>query len=560
MQKMLSLFLALIWVLAAMPAAFASEPYTLDIYWVGAGDNPEVRAEVEAAINEHIEPLIDAHVSFHIIPWDDWKTDVVDVLLDEDTRKDEKTKMDLVFTADWEYYSDLQEAGALLELDDLLEQEAPETFKSLEGYWDGVKIRKRIYGVPTNKELCVPMGFLVNKTAAEAIGWDFESEEGQITCTADLEPWLQKYKEMFPDKYPYLMDPGSGAMGRWVDEPWINDWSGMEQNALAMKMAKQEDGTFDETVYSIFETPEQEAHIRLMYRWAQAGYIDPEAIHYTDEGHGLFGKGDFLVYTQPLKGNNIKAVEMYTQYHREGDEPYEIAEIILQPKYIVTAHSAGSMFAIPKAGEVDPDRAIQYLNLMHTDAELVNLMLFGVEGKNYTRIDDKKVKLTDTPWYTVHAGAWTVGDVRLQYVLENEDPEKNEKLIAFAEDAEKTSSLGFRFNQKKVRKAEKKAAEAYREELEAALNAIAEANEENAERYAVYGKAALTGLKVLEDPFAAVTAVVKEYGYPLMMGLTDPDDPEKGLESFRQALKDAGIDFLREAAQEQYEDWKNAQK
>jgi len=557
MRKFLSLFLALIMMLALVPAAFAAEPYTLDIYWVGAGDNPEIRADVEAAINEYIEPLIDAHVSFHIVPWDDWKTDVVDVLVDKDARK--KVKMDLVFTADWEFYSDLQEAGALLELDDLLETQAPETFESLKGYWDGVKIKGKIYGVPTNKELCVPMGFLVNKTAAEAIGWDIDSEEGRITCTADLEPWLEKYKELYPDKYPYLMDPGSGAMGRWVDEPWINDWSGMEQNALAMRMAKNEDGTFDETVYSIFETPEQEEHIRLMYKWVNAGYIDPDAIYYTDEGHGLFGKGDYLVYTQPLKGNNIKGVEMYTQHHSKDDEDYEIGEIILQPKYIVTAHSAGSMFAIPKAGEVDPDKAIAYLNLMHTDATLVNLMLFGVEGKNYTKIDGKKVVLTDTPWYTVHAGAWTVGDVTLQYVLENEDPEKNDKLIAFAEDAVKTASLGFRFNQKKVLKEEKKAAEAYLEELEKATAAIAEENKKQADRYALYGKAALKAVEGYKDPFALVSAVVKEYGYPLMMGIQDPDDPEKGIEAFRKALKDAGIDELREAAQDQYEDWKNAQ-
>ena len=72
MRKLLSLFLAVAMMMAAVPAAFAAEPYTLDIWWVGNADNPEVREEVEAAINEYIEPKIDAHVSFHIVPWDDW--------------------------------------------------------------------------------------------------------------------------------------------------------------------------------------------------------------------------------------------------------------------------------------------------------------------------------------------------------------------------------------------------------------------------------------------------------------------------------------------------------
>ena len=509
MRKLVSILLTLAMILALVPAAMAAEPYTLDIYWVGNGDNPEVRADVEAAINEYIEPLINAHVSLHIVGWDDWKTEVVDVLTDKDARK--ASKMDLVFTADWEYYSELVEAKALMPLD---LNEEDENWKAIvgtlpEGFWNGVKIKGHVYGVPTNKELCVPEGFVVNKTAADAIGWDLTKDE--IKTTADLEPLLQKYREMYPDKYPYLMD--MNPAGRWVDEPWCPDWSGVENNAVAMKMAKQENGAFDETVYSIFETPEEEEHIRLMYKWVQEGYINPENVNMSKgDAEEVFGKGDFLVFTQPLKGNNIKPVELYTEKHKEGDEPFEVAEIIMQPKYIVTAHTAGSMFGIPTNTQ-NPDAALQYLTLMHTDAKLVNLMLFGVEGKNYEMLDEVRAKLTNTPWYTVHGGAWTVGDVTLQYVLENEDPEKNAKLIEFAKDAEETASLGFRFNKKKVK-----------------------------------------------DEADAVGEAVRTYVNPLLCGAADPDDPEKGIEAMKKALQDAGIGKLVEAAQKQYQDWKDSLK
>ena len=507
MRKLLSLFLALVMILALMPAAMA-EPYTIDIYWVGYEDAPEIRAEVEAAINEYIGPKIDAKVAIHIIPWGDWETEVVDVLTDKTKRMD--AKMDLVFTADWEYYSDLVEAKALYPLKDFLDEYGKDILSSIgESFWEGVKVNGVIYGVPTNKELCVPQGFIVNKTAAEAIGWDYENTE--IKSTADLEPWLEKYREMFPDKYPYLMD--MSPAGRWVDEPWINDWSGLTQNALSMKMAANADGSFDETVYSIFETPEEEEYIRLMYEFAQAGYISPENASWGKaDAEAVFGKGDFLVFTQPLKGNGIKSVEMYTSCHKEGDD-FEVGEIIMQPKYIATAHTAGSMFAIP-AADSNPDKAMQYLNLMHSDATLVNLMLFGVEGKHYTKIDDKKVELTESDWYSKHAGAWTVGDVRLQYVLSNEDPEKNDKLIIYANDATETCCLGFRFNKK---------------------------------------------LKALRETVSAVEEVLGQYADGLVTGSVDPDDPEKGIEAFKTALKEAGIDTLREAAQQQYEDWKAGQ-
>ena len=508
MRKLISLLLALIMILATVPAAMA-EPYTLDIYWVGNGDDPDIRAGVEAAINEYIEPLIDANVSIHIINWDNWESDVVNKLLDDPFGDD--TKMDLVFTADWEYYSDLVDGKVLVNLEELLEENGQGILDTLPAsFWNGIRVRKGIYGVPTNKELCVPQGFLVNKTAADAIGWDLEKDP--ITCTADLEPWLARYKEKYPARYPYLMD--MNPAGRWVDEPWINDWSLLENNAVAMRMAKLEDGTFDETVYSIYETPEEEEHIRLMYKWVQAGYISPNNVNMTKAvAEEIFGSGDFLVFTQPLKGNNIKAVEMYTQCHKAANDDWEVAEIVLQPKYIVTAHTAGSMFAIT-TGSRDFPKAMQYLNLMHTDEKLVNLMLFGVEDTNYTRIDDRKVTLVpEASWYTLHGGAWTVGDVTLQLVLENEDPEKNAKLIEFAKDAEETISLGFRFNKKKLKK-----------------------------------------------EAAAVAEVVQTYVNPLLCGVIDPDDPEKGIEAMKAALKDAGIDTLVEAAEKQYHDWKDSLK
>ena len=108
-----------------------------------------------------------------------------------------------------------------------------------------------------------------------------------------------------------------------------------------------ENGAFDETVYSIYETEEQEAHIRLMYRWAQLGYIAPDAASY--DYNRIFGTGDFLVFTQPLKGNGIKAAEMYAANKAAYVPDFECVEITLQDRYKVTSQAGGSMFAIPKS-------------------------------------------------------------------------------------------------------------------------------------------------------------------------------------------------------------------
>ena len=499
MRKLVTLLLAVAMVLSLLTVAVAEEPYTLDIYWVGNGDNEAVRAGVEEAVNAYIEPLIGAKVSYHIIGWGDWNDKAINALQSGE-------KMDLIFTADWEGYGVEVAGGLLMPLDDLLEQYGQGIKETLpQTFLDGVKVNGVLYGIPTNKELCVPEGLIINKTAANAIGWDVQPDDPTIKTTADLEPWLEKYKAAYPEKYPYLMD---GQAGRWADEPWCPDWAGMGSNSIAMKMAKQENGEFDETIYSIFATPEQEEHIRLMYKWGKAGYISPDAALTSFDYNGTFGRGDFLAFSQPLKGNGIKANEMYAANHTTD---FECVEITLQPKYVVTTHAGGSMFGIPVTCK-NPEAAMKYLNLMHSDATLVNLMLFGAEGVNYTKVNDQQVELTDQNWYGVHGGAWTVGNTKLQYVLTSEDPEKNALLQSYADDAIPTASLGFRFVKDNV-----------------------------------------------ADQIAAVDSVVSEMANPLMCGQVDPDDPALGIEALKTALTDAGMDEIIAEVQTQYDAWKAAQ-
>ena len=57
MRKLVSLLLALAMILALVPTAMADDAYTLDIYWVGNGDNEAVRAGVEVAAGHRRRPV-----------------------------------------------------------------------------------------------------------------------------------------------------------------------------------------------------------------------------------------------------------------------------------------------------------------------------------------------------------------------------------------------------------------------------------------------------------------------------------------------------------------------
>ena len=107
------------------------------------------------------------------------------------------------------------------------------------------------------------------------------------------------------------------------------------------------------------------------------------------------------------------------------------------------------MLAIPIVSD-HPVEAMKFINLMHSDPTLLNMMLFGVEGDNWEFEDDGRVNTRDSAWYGAHGGAWTLGNTLLQAVSNKEDPDKNRMLIEYSNDSIDHPSLGFRFRTEPV--------------------------------------------------------------------------------------------------------------
>lgn len=483
---------------ADAPDTSTGEVVVLDYYWIGNGDTDQ-RELVEQAINEYVEPLIGVNVSFSVIGWGDWDSKAITAL-----RAGEK--IDIFFTADWLRYMQLSSEGMFTPLNDdagpdgnLLEQYGQDILTTLNpAFIVGTQVDGVNYAVPTNKELTVPMGLVYNVTAAEEIGFTAE-EAAKVTSMADLEPWLAKYKELYPDQYPYLADEW------WGFEPWVPGFgAGIPANLLSQKFAPDSAGNFDETIYSVWETNENLEFARLQYNWVQAGYIHPDSALSTWTNTPDFNAGRFFITTQPLKGNNIKGQELV---NASGNPDLKVQEIYGQPKVNVTTHAGGSMLAIPAISDY-PVQAMKFINLMHMDSKLINMMLYGVEGTHWEFESDGRVNITNSAWYAAHGGAWTLGNTQIQAVSNKEDPAKNKMLIEYSNDSIAHPSLGFRFRTEPV------AAE-----------------------------------------LTAIQAVVDGMNSALMTGGVDPDVE---LENYIQALKDAGLDTVKAELQKQYDEWKQA--
>lgn len=480
---------------ATTAPAPAGEVVTLDYFWIGNGDTDQ-RDAVQDAINAYVEPLIGVNVVYHIIGWGDWDAKAV-------TGLQAGEKVDIFFTADWRNYMQLATQGLFTPLNDdtgpdgnLLALYGQDILTTLNpAFITGTQVDGVNFAVPTNKELTVPMGLIYNVTVGDEIGFTKE-EAAKIKSYEDLEPWLAKYKEAYPNEYPYLAEES------WGFEPWVPGFgAGIPANLLTQKLAPDGAG-FDETIYSVWETEDNAQISALLYDWMKKGYIHPDSGLTTRDVNPDFNAGKFLIRSQPLKGDNIKGQELV---NASGNPDLVVDEIYGQPKVNVTVHAGGSMLAIPAISDY-PVEAMKFINLMHTDAKLINMMLYGVEAKNWEVEPDGRVNIVDSAWYGAHGGAWTLGDTQIQSVSNKEDPEKNKMLIEYSNDSVDHPSLGFRFRTEPV-------------------------------------QAELTALAAVTDGMNKAL-------------LTGSVDPAVELPKYIQALKDAGLDTVKAELQSQYDAWK----
>ncbi|GHU67753.1 ABC transporter substrate-binding protein [Clostridia bacterium] len=498
MKKLISLALALAMLLAlGMTTAYAA-PYNLDYYWIGNGDTAD-RIDVQNAINEYVEPLLDVNVTFHIIGWGDWLTKAITTL-------NAGEKADIFFTADWEYYMRSVKQDQFMPLNDdngpygnLLAEYGKDILATINpAFLYGSQVDGINYAVPTQKELCVPNGWVYNIDAAEEVGFDISSFEQPLTDYSVLEPYLAAYKALHPDVYPYIID------GQRGENPWVPNFADGLDAYISMKWNPEADGTFDETIYSVWETESNLEYSRILYKWAQLGYINPDSLLTSYSVVDEMSAGKFLICPQPLKGSNIKAVELMNS---SGNPGLRLGEFYGNQKVAQTQDTGGSMLAIPYTSE-NPEAAMKYINLMHSDSKLVNMMLFGVEGKNWQFAEDGRVEILDANWAGAHAGAWTVGNTALQAVTVDEDPEKNQLLASYADDAIPHISMGFRFDQTPV-----------------------------------------------NDEIIALFAISESYDRALKVGAADPDVT---IPEFMSLAKAAGLEKVFAEVQSQYDAWKAA--
>jgi putative aldouronate transport system substrate-binding protein len=268
---------------------------------------------------------------------------------------------DIIFTAPWiNSYTNNVANGALLELDDLLQEEAPGLWASMpEATWEAARIKGKIYGVINQQIFPKPWGVNVRTDLLEKYNFSLDGVEKW----EDMEPFLQAVLDGEGIIPIISASPG--------DSLWRTQYYGYDplDDGIGFIGVKYNDEQL--TVVNLFETPEFREAANLTKKWVDAGFFSSNPPT-GDEADANFRAGGYAMsYHVEKPGNDVEAQTAYGWEFTSKN--------LTDPLILDTAGVSATLNGICKTSQ-HPVEAMRVLELFNTDIEVYNLLSRGIEG------------------------------------------------------------------------------------------------------------------------------------------------------------------------------------
>lgn len=270
-------------------------------------------------------------------------------------------------------FQDTVRREAFLPLDDLLDEygrgilDAVPNDEFKKTSYDG-----QIYNIPTTWLKDQRPGVFMHEDLYERANMEepFEKirEEHEL-ATREVYDLLEPYLELAADE---------DLVGGGVSPSFWYYVSRMGWEEIAPGIVIRSDGS-DMTLRNFYETESFEAAIEVSREWAEKGYIRED---YLGMDRTEMEQQDGL----PLEdGGNLLWEHLYLEQGSErASERYGtpiVVEAMTDYAYN-SAGASGNTVAIPSTSE-HPEEAMQLLNLLYSEKDLYDLLVYGIEGEHW---------------------------------------------------------------------------------------------------------------------------------------------------------------------------------
>jgi len=340
-------------------------------------------------------------------------------------------KLDLMFEFGISsMYSNDALTGKLVALDELLAEYGEDTVAAIGAdYMESARVAGSIYGIPTMHSYASQPAIFMRKDIIDKHNIDVSS----IHSLQDLEPIFQVIKEKEPGMAG-IANGLSRTMDFYRSYDKLGDGIGVLPNF-----------DNDMQIVNLYETEEYAALLQLMREWFVAGYVNKDAATTQTTS------SDMLKADKAFSYITMNKPEIKAQEERLIGKELVVVNLDIDA-YAVTTDVITGLWGIAQQSE-NPERAMMFLNMMYTDPQLANLIIWGIEDKHYVKVSDNVIRYPDgidssTVGYAINA--LTTSNPFIAYTLEGTDPKLADSVLAWNESAKKSKALGFTFNPSNV--------------------------------------------------------------------------------------------------------------
>ena len=319
---------------------------------------------IEMAVNEIAREEVGVEVSFRTI-------DAYDSFTAYPLWLSQGERIDLMVLN----YQEIQtyiKSGQLMPLDDLLDQYGGGIRAIMDfdtNITSGTMMDGKIYGLTVPSETSGTGGGLwISRRYLEAAGFPYEEE--RIYTLDEIDGLLALLKELYPDKYPLGQVTSGNTFSTYTFFYGLSNFFGTGDASGSLDA---ETGR----LVNFYETEEYHSFLGRTRDWYQCGYIYPDAAYTGLSNIELMRSGEVLSIPHASTPGIVTAEAV-----GEDVVCLRLSEIVK-----TNGGSRGAFWVIPSTCQC-PEQAMMFLNLMYTDARVVNLLAWGEEGTDYRFLDE----------------------------------------------------------------------------------------------------------------------------------------------------------------------------
>ena len=372
-QKEQQLFCALIILLTlGMVAAGCSQkgikgadtlepPYEVFIENLTLGeDMPDLKA-VEEAVNKITIPAINCTIRIINIPIANQKSAIR-------LMRAQKERIDLVNTGRTDTLADMVKDQLLLPLDELLEQEGKTLLRMNDDLLDACRVNEKIYAIPATSYISKSVGFVYNAEMAE--------EYGILMAPHPNAEELEKIAEVLQGHGKYLIFPSDRFDSARLFTTLYPEFFSLSGNLYEGILSGKEN---DYLVRNPYATEEYKEYCQRIRSWVEKGWIPDQFLFSGLNGTDSFVRGDkFMTWS------GVSPMEFALQ---SKGYPFRIGMVATGEAGITTQMVQENGWGISSSSE-NPEKAMQMLNFMYENADVANLLMNGIEGKEYRKVSE----------------------------------------------------------------------------------------------------------------------------------------------------------------------------